>query len=263
VREVDALSDILIPFALTVGVLAVILVPAVAYVIYWRKVQGPKLWTAFLTQSGYRRVQNPGAPLEQQARDILQDIFPKAGVVKRGPWLRDEKGLPVYFEGTISTRREGSRSMTSFTESWCLKLPAAAPFGMQLVDRKLVDPSLLASAGNALIGRSRSFMARFPALSGTGIPFIDQRFAVFSNDAARAQQVLADATLQGMLHALPEADVRMEGPDITFDDPSGTCRRQVVGLGLVGPTQMLAKEPQVHQGPVTLLRHLAWLVTGA
>jgi len=135
-------------------------------------------------------------------------------------------------------------------------------FGLQVIERKLVDPSLLAAAGNALVGRSRSFTARFPSLSAIGIPFIDQRFMVFATDAARAQHLLSDATLQAMLHALPEVDVRVDGVDVVFNDPAGSCRRQVVGLGLVGPSKMLAQEPDVHERPTALLRHLAWLATG-
>ena len=241
-------------------VLAVVVGLAVAYALYWRKYKGPALWAEFLTRTGYRRAADPQAPVEAQARAILADILPRDGVVRRGPWIRDVRGLPLQYDGSISSGTAAGEQAMFYAETWRMRLPAASSFGLQLVDRSIAQPGTAQLAARQLLRKGRSWSAVFPTVVASGEPIFDARVLALSDVPAEAAKLLGDWHLRQRLLDMPEIDLVLSGTELRFDDPSGTLRRTVMGAWTGSPTTMIQREPEVHEHVAELLRYVAGLL---
>jgi len=47
--------------------------------------------------------------------------------------------MTIVFEGTLASSFDGATQIMSFSESWRLRLPTPTPFGLQVVERAVVD----------------------------------------------------------------------------------------------------------------------------
>lgn len=233
------LESLLVYLIALVGVVAFVCVCFAAGMLY-RRLFGLPIWVKFLERTGYRRKEDPHAPVEQQAQAILREIFRPEGVA-RGPWIREVEGQTITYNSLMY--REGDDNVTQ--ESWQLELPFDTKMQVQVLERRLAKPGLTTRLTDAALGRSRRWGETLPHELRTGDKEFDERFVVRSDKSGSPPGFLADPGVRQVLTTLPEVYLVVAQRWIVLDDPEGTLRRKYVGMA-VTPRQMMKKEPPVH-----------------
>jgi hypothetical protein len=241
------MARLLFAFGVTIAVVSAAAVLAFLY----RHLFGHRIWIKFLRRTGYRRREDPLAPVEAQARAVLDEIVRPEGIV-RGPWVRDVDGQTLTYEAW--TYQEDGATMTQ--ESWALEMPVAVPSHAQVVERKLAPaaqaaghpqaPGLRETLGAAALGRERRWSQLLPVALATGDPAFDARFLVLVERGASLPLFLRHDGLLRYLAALPEVYLVVFQKWITLDDPAGALRRHHVGPGALTPAQAMEREPAAH-----------------
>ena len=221
-------------------VLVFMVVVALAAFLY-RKLFGHQIWVKFLNRTGYRRRADPYAPVEAQARAVLDEIFRAEGIV-RGPWVRDVDEQTLTYNAWMY--EENGATVTQ--ESWMLEMPVEVPWQVQIVERRLAQPGLRQTLASAALGRERRWGQLLPVELPTGDPIFDERFLVLVDKEASLPRFLQDPGVRRYVTALPEACLVVAQKWVTLDDPAGALRRHHVGLSAVTPAQLLDREPAAH-----------------
>lgn len=244
------LETLLVYLVAIVGVLGFIYVCFAAGMLY-RRLFGLPIWVKFLERTGYRRKEDPSAPLQQQAQAILSEIFRPEGIA-RGPWIREVEGQTLTYSSLMY--REGDNNLTQ--ESWQLELSFDTRVQVQILERRLALPGLMQKLADAALGRSRRWGQVLPHELRTGDKEFDERFVVRSDRSGPPPGFLNDPEVRRELMSLPAAYLVVAQRWIVLDDPEGTLRRKYVGMA-VTPRQMMEREPPVHDHAAQVLAILA------
>ncbi|MFO0578329.1 MAG: hypothetical protein U1A78_30355 [Polyangia bacterium] len=244
------LETLLVYLVAVVGVLGFVYVCFAAGMLY-RRLFGLPIWVKFLERTGYRRKEDPSAPIEQQAHAIMREIFRPEGVA-RGPWIREIEGHTLTYSSLMY--REGDENVTQ--ESWQLELPSEVRMQVQILERGLAKPGLLQKLADAALGRSRRWGELLPHELRTGDKDFDERFVVRADKGQAPPRFLTDPEARQALATLPAACVVVAQRWVVLDDPEGTLRRKYVGMA-VTPRQMMEREPPVHEHAANVLLTLA------
>ena len=233
--------DRLIVLAVASGVVVVFVVAVFGLAILYRNLFGHQIWVRFLTRTGYRRKADPAAPIEAQAKAVLAEIFRPEGIV-RGPWVREVDGQTLTYNAWMY----GENGATVTQESWQLAMPTEVPGQVQILERRLAQPGFRETLASKALGRDRRWGTLLPHELRTGDQAFDARFLVLGDRPGSAPPFLQDPAVRHYVAALPEACLLVAQRWIELDDPAGALRRQHVGLTAVTPSQMMEREPAVH-----------------
>lgn len=251
--------DRLIVLLIATVVVAAFLAAVIGFAFWYRNKFGVQLWVSFLQRSGFRRAENPMAPLDQQARAILAEMGHPTGAV-RGPWVRTVGAWNVRYRSW--THVECDKPVTE--QVWLLQLEHPVGFQMQILERSRSAQSFLGTLASTALGRNRRWEESLREEPGIGrIPFddtsgsFDERFVVRTDSPADARSFLTSPAVRAAIMALPEVFLVVAGEWLTVDDPTGAVHRKLVGLSAITPGQILDREVAMHDFVVDKLSAMA------
>lgn len=244
------IESLLVYLIAIVGVLGLVYVCFAAGMLY-RRLFGLRIWVKFLTRTGYRRKQDPTAPIERQAQLVMSEIF-RPGGVARGPWIREIEGRTLTYNAWMYWDKDGEVAQ----ESWQLELSFDARMQVQILERRGAKPDLMEKLKDAALGGDRRWSETLPHELRTGDSQFDERFVVRSDKSGPPPRFLNDPEVRKVLLSLPAAYMVVAQRWIVLDDPEGTLRRKYVGMA-VTPRQMMEREPPGHDHAAHVLATLA------
>lgn len=211
---------------------------ALGYTVWMRKRAAGALdnakpaFESFFERTGYGYPELLGAPPAAQAeRAMFEAKNPKPGGFQVH-YIRDYHGIRIHYESGSGMRKEGSKSVYWYSNSWEAEVPHALRVPLHIADKSL--DSTLKAAKELFSNHQRVFTPKGSQRIATGIPAVDSRFVVFGDDPAAVQAVFHhNPALVQALDGWAELDVSIVPGRAVFADPSHKNMNAAMG-GTVG-----------------------------
>jgi hypothetical protein len=184
-------------------------------------------FTMFFERTGYRYADLVTAPAEAQADRAMADAK-KSMSNYEVHYVRNYHGLPVHYSSATGTRKEGDKNVFWLSNQWEADLSRAPRVPVHIADKSL--HSTLKAATELFSNSKRVFNPRCREKVLTGIPELDSKYGVWSDDPAGAQQMFrANPALVSLLSGWAELDVSITGNRAVFADPTQKNMQAAMG----------------------------------